>query len=121
MRNLKSIWVVCLAVSVAAITAWSATGRDWYTKFQVVEVREMAVDPDDPFAGTGLYDGTTKTEVESRDEFRLGLLPAGGGKYLISVSTIVLPPWAALVALWLLGLRRRQSRMPNQPSRRMNR
>ncbi len=111
MKNLRAIWIISLVVSVAAVTAWTLTGRDWYTKFQIVEVHEAAVDSEDLFAATGLYDGETRIKVEQRDEFRLGLLPSGADKHLISVATIVLPLWLASATLWLRGLRRRQSKL----------
>ena len=111
MKNLRAIWIISLVASVAAVAVWTSTGRDWYTKFQIVEVLEAAVDSEDLFAATGLYDGDTQIKVEQRDEFRLGLLPSGADKHLISVATIVLPLWLASAALWLRGLRRRQSKL----------
>ena len=112
MKSLKAIWIISLVASVAAVTVWASTGRDWYTKFHIVEVRQAAVDSEDLFAATGLYDGDTQIRVEQRDEFRLGLLPSGADKHLISVITIVLPLWLASATLyWLRGLRQRQSKL----------
>ena len=55
-------------ITLAALSAWAATGRHYYTKFEVVEQVEAAVDPDDPFADTGLYDDEFQTETVTRDE-----------------------------------------------------
>lgn len=112
MRCLSAMWIISLFLSASALVAWAWTGSDWYTKFQVVELREVAVDPDDPFAATGLYDGDAQTQAEPRDEFRLGLLPSGAGKHLISVATLALPLWLVSAALWLRESGRRRKLNP---------
>jgi len=91
-------------VTLAALSAWAATGRHYYTKFEVVEQVEAAVDPDDPFADTGLYDDGPRTETVTRDEFHLGLLPVPQSlwdKHVVSVLTLVGPVWVlVLAAIW---------------------
>ncbi len=91
-------------VTLGAFGVWAATDRHYYTKFEVVEQVEVAVDPDDPFADTGLFDDEIQTETVSRDEFHLGLLPVPQGifdKHALSVTTLVVPVWVlVLAALW---------------------
>ena len=91
-------------VSLAALSTWAATGRHYYTKVEVVEQVELVVDPDDPFADTGLYDDEPQTETVTRDEFHLGLLPVPQSlldKHVVSVMTLAGPVWVlALAAMW---------------------
>jgi hypothetical protein len=106
---MKSV-LLAVAISLATLVTWAATGRDAYTKFQVVESTSRAVDPTDPLAGTGFYENETAQEqIEVGDEFRLGLLPTPQGlfdKHLLSVSTILIPTWG----VWMLYWRRRSRR-----------
>ncbi len=117
MRNLSKmeerILVFATAVTVLAIGLWLATGRDAYTKFEVVEEVEKPVDPNDPLAGTGFYDSNTKKEVVRRPEFRFGLLPTPSGifdKHALSVATLTGPVWGMVVMALLLGRRRRKQK-----------
>jgi len=106
--------IIAVVVSIATLTTWVVTGRDAYTKFQVVERSASAVDPSDPLAGTGFYeDETAREQVTVRDAFRLGLLPTPGGlldKHMLSVSTILAMTWGIWVVAW--WLRRRAVRTP---------
>jgi len=105
--------VVAIVVTVAAATLWRATGSDYYTKFEVVEQVETQVDPDDPLADAGFYDGTSTVETVTRPEFRFGLLPTPSGlmdKHVVSVMTFSAPLWMLTAALFLLSrLQKRKS------------
>ncbi len=95
---------LAVLVTLTALGAWAATERHYYTKFEVVERVEMAVDPDDPFADTGFFDDEPQMETVIRDEFHLGLLPVPQSlldKHILSVMTLVGPAWAlVLAAMW---------------------
>jgi len=117
MRNLSKteerILIFATAITLLAIGLWLATGRDAYTKFEVVEEVEKPVDPNDPLAGTGFYEGNTKKEVVRRPEFRFGLLPTPSGvldKHALSVATVTGPAWCLAVIALFLGHRRRKQR-----------
>ncbi len=104
-RLSKALLVLAALVTVASLVTWQATGGDWYTKFEVVEQVEVKPDPTDPLVAAGFYDGNTVTRTETRDEFRLGLLPTPSGlldKHAMSVATLVTPFWLlGLGAAWL--------------------
>ncbi len=108
-RMTKAILALALVVTVVSLVTWQATGGDYYTKFEVVEQVEAEASPDDPLAAAGFYDGDTVTRTETRDEFRLGLLPTPSGlldKHALSVATLAGPFWAlGLAAAWF-GRRR---------------
>lgn len=100
------------AVILLAIGLWVGTGRDYYTKFEVIEKVEKPIEANDPFAGTGFYDSNAKTEVVRRPAFRLGLLPTPAGlfdKHMLSVATLAGPAFL-LGAVVLFRSRRRQRR-----------
>lgn len=104
--------ITSLAVTVAALATWRMTGGDYYTKFQVVEQVDRVIDPNDPLAGTGFYDGDSSTETVTRDEFRFGLLPTPTrlfDKHAVSVVSIVSPFWVATVGMAWFSRRRRKS------------
>jgi hypothetical protein len=104
----RSILILAALVTVAALVTWQATGGDYYTKFSVVEQVEAKAEADDPLAAAGFYDGETVTRTESRDEFRLGLLPSGLlDKHTLSVVTLVVPLWVLGVAVTWFDRRRR--------------
>ena len=100
-----------LAITVATLATWIATGRDAYTKFEVVERTSKAVDASDPLAGTGFYDDdSAQEEIVVRDEFRLGFLPAPQrlfDKHLLSVSSILGVTWGAWLLTWWVRRSRR--------------
>jgi hypothetical protein len=78
-------------------------------KYQVTELVQVEVASDDPFAGTGFYDGSEVQQVRTRDEFHLGIFPVPQGiwdKHILSVLTLVGPPWA-IFGLAALRNRRR--------------
>lgn len=105
----KSIIILAIVVTVASLVTWQATGGDWYTKFKVVEQVEVKPDPTDPLAAAGFYDGDTVTRTETRDEFRLGLLPTPSGlldKHALSVATLTGPLWVLGLAAFWFGRRR---------------
>ena len=113
MNKLTRIFlIVSLVVTAAALITWRATGGDYYTKFQVVEQVVRVIDPNDPLAGTGFYDGDLSKETVTRDEFRFGLLPTPAGlfdKHAASVVSIVLPFWVATIGVVWFSRRRRKS------------
>jgi hypothetical protein len=103
---------IAALITLAALVTWQATGGDVYTKYQVVENVETAVDPDDPLAAAGFYGDESPTETITRDTFRFGLLPTPGGifdKHIVSVVSVCGPVWViALLAVWLARRRNRQ-------------
>lgn len=111
----KNFLLVATAITLLALSVWAGTGRDAYTKFEVVEEVEKPVDANDPFAGTGFYDSSTKKETVRRPEFRLGLLPTPAGlldKHMLSVATLAGPVWGVTLLLLFLGRRERRKRSP---------
>ena len=113
MRRLGS-WLVVLAavVTLGTLVTWFATGRHYFTKFEVVEKVEVAVAEDDPLAGTGFYDDESVERTVTRDEFHLGLLPTPQGlfdRHIVSVVSILGGTWGLCLALlWWLRHRRRK-------------
>jgi len=110
----KSMILVAAIVTLATLVTWMATGRDYYTKYQVVEQVEVPIDQDDPFAQTGFQDDDKPlTETITRDEFHLGLIPTPSGlldKHAVSVLSISAPPWGLAVLLFVMGwMRKRKS------------
>lgn len=104
--------VPVVLITVAALGLWWGTDHHFYTKFEVVKQVEVEVDPEDPLAQAGFYDGETVEKTVRRDEFHLGLLPTPRGlfdKHVISVVSIVFPAWL-LGGATLICLRRRTNR-----------
>jgi len=100
-------------LTIAALGVWQATGGNYYTKFEVVEEVETAIDPDDPLATAGFYDGTSQKQTVTRPEFRLGLLPTGMhvlDKHMASVLSFLAPIW--ILAAGYMWLYRRRWRSP---------
>lgn len=118
MRTLhRNLLIAAAAITLIAIGVWAATGRDFYTKFEVVEEVEKKVDPNDPFAGTGFYDSNTAKQIVRRKEFRLGLLPTPSGlfdKHMVSVVTLTGPVWGIALAALIVG--RRRNRQGGSPA-----
>jgi hypothetical protein len=113
-------WVPAIVGLVTLITLglWIGTDRHFYTKFEVVETVSQTIDPDDPLAGTGFYDGETAEVTVTRSEFHLGLLPTPSGlldKHALSVVSILGPTWVAALGWW--WLRRRSDRARGKPER----
>ena len=109
MRNMltklsQKVLAIAVVVTIGAIALWQMTGGDYYTKFEVIQEVEKAVDPDDPLAGTGFYEDDKQVETIARKEFRFGLLPTPSGlfdKHLLSVASVVTPFWAlTLIVVW---------------------
>jgi hypothetical protein len=98
----KRLLVLATFVTVLAILLWQVTGGDYYTKYEVVSQVEKTIDPTDPLAAAGFYDGTTVTETVKRNEFRFGLLPTPTGildKHVLSVVTFTGPLWGLVVVV----------------------
>jgi hypothetical protein len=117
MKSRQIILLAAIAISLATLIIWRATGGDYYTKFQLVEEVKVPVDQDDPLAGTGFYDDGMKTETISKNEFRLGLLPTPSrlfDKHILSVVSIIIPLWALVIFLaWMQKRRRIASHQPH--------
>jgi len=93
-KRTKILLIVSLIISIGAVLLWRATGGDYYTKFEVVEQVEKVVDPNDPLAAAGFYEGDSIFETIRRDDFRFGLLPTPSGlfdKHIMAVLTIAGP------------------------------
>ena len=104
--------VVPLLASViyAEVTDVSEVFAKKEIKAKIVETIEVQVDPDDPLAGTGFFEGTTEEKTVERDAFQLGIFPTPAGlidKHLVSVATILAPVWSLIgIGVW----RQRRSR-----------
>ena len=104
---LRGLLVASILVTVGAVALWLGTGRDAYTKFQVVETVAVEVDPDDPLAAAGFYD-EGQTETVSRPAFRFGLLPTPQGlfdRHAVSVVSVAGPLWGLTLVAWLWSRR----------------
>ncbi len=113
----KTVIGVTLIVTAVVLVTWQVTGGDYYTKFEVVEQVEKQVDPNDPLAAAGFYDGLTQMETVTTAGFRLGLLPTPGGlfdKHIFSVLSVATPFW--FLSLGLLWWSRRRSQRNAYPS-----
>ena len=111
-RTVVMTAIPVVLITVAALGLWWGTDRHFYTKFEVVTQVEVEIDPEDPLAQAGFYDGETVEKTVRRDEFHLGLLPTPRGlfdKHVISVVSIVFPAWL-LGGATLIRLRRRTNR-----------
>lgn len=107
-RLITFLSTLAIAVTIASLFLWIGTGRHFYTKYQVVETREVPVDSRDPLADAGFYDSETRVETVQKEEFHFGLLPTPQGmfdKHILSVLSLVTPAWLAY-SLLLLGRRR---------------
>ncbi len=104
--------LLAAVLTIGTLVTWFATGRHYYTKFEVVEKMKVPVATDDPLAGTGFYDNDSLETTVRRDEFHLGLLPTPQGlfdKHILSVVSILGPVWVLCLALlWWLRRRRRR-------------
>jgi hypothetical protein len=112
------VWAAAL-MTVFVLILWRATGGDFYTKFEVIAQVEKEIDPNDPLAAAGFYDGDSKTETISRSEFRMGLLPTPSGifdKHIVSVVSVSIPAWVIAMSMLLVN-RRRQKAKTQTPER----
>ena len=111
-RSIAIVTVPIVLLTFATLGLWLTTDRHFYTKFEVVTQVEVQIDPDDPLALAGFYDGETEEKTVRRDEFHLGLLPTPRGlfdKHIISVASILLPAWL-LAGATLICLSRKANR-----------
>jgi hypothetical protein len=102
-RRLTLAAAVTLTVATAGV--WLATGRHYYTKFSSIERIETQIDPDDPLAEAGFYDGPSQIQTIRREGFHLGLLPVPQGlvdKHLLSVATLLIAVWGMAYLIHLL-------------------
>ena len=111
--NTRTVLTVAVLISLVALGTWFATGRHFYTKYEVVETVAKPVDADDPLAGTGFYDDEEAvTATVHKDEFHLGLLPTPAGlfdKHMLSVASILGVTWGVTVPLVLWRRRRERA------------
>lgn len=92
-------------ITIGTVGLWQVTGREYYTKFEVVEEVALAVDPDDPLAAAGFYDGGLKKQTVTRSAFRFGLLPTTTNpldRHILAVLSVLGPTWflALGVMMW---------------------
>lgn len=93
------------ALLLASLVVWLATGRAIYTRFP--DARRAALEPlqqqDDklwPGAGERDVEALAATRAnEFPNHFMLGLLPSGGGKYMLSIVAIA----ATAMGIWVVG------------------
>jgi hypothetical protein len=101
-----------MLVTAVTLGVWIATGRHFYTKFEVVENVESPAETEDPLAGTGFYDDDDAVpRTVRRDEFHLGLLPTPQGvldKHWLSVASVLGGIWALLLFSGWAARRRRR-------------
>jgi hypothetical protein len=99
-----AVLTVPVLITLGALGLWAFTDYHAYTKYQVVERVTVVVAEDDPFAGTGLFEGKEGEPVfqtVQRESFHFGLLPTPQGifdKHVVSVLTVVFPVWFATLA-----------------------
>ena len=117
MKRAKIAIGAAIAVTLATVVVWQATGGDYYTKFEVVEEANAKIDPNDPLAAAGFYDGDSAKQVVARDEFRLGLLPTPEGlfdKHAVSVASISGPVWLGAIGFVWWTRRKTKQRSSSQ-------
>lgn len=100
----KALLTVAISVTVVVLGLWLATGAELVTKYEIADVIETPIDPSDPLADVGLYEGTTQLRTVTRPGFRFGLLP---GPHILSAAAILLPLWVLILGLLWTGRRRR--------------
>ncbi|MBI4716486.1 MAG: hypothetical protein HY763_01660 [Planctomycetes bacterium] len=121
MRPFVRVGTVACGVAVVfqAILLWAVTGRAGFTRYYdpARAARERAaVGAADLFADTGLEETTGRFE-QVPNEFRLGLLPSGGGKHLLSMLTLAGPGVLAILLVTADGLRTNQLPATGVPTR----
>ena len=107
-RTMFSLLIISVVITGLALTTWVATGRHPYTKYQEVTREQFSAGADDPFAGTGFYDGSIVTKTVKKNVFYFGLLPAPQGlfdKHAVSVASVVVPVWLILGGFVLMRRR----------------
>lgn len=106
MKCRRRINRAALGLLLASLVVWLATGRAIYTRFP--DARRTALEPLQHQDGK-LWPGTGERDVEALaatraeefpNRFMLGLLPSGGGKYLLSVGGVALIFGVAVLATW---------------------
>jgi len=104
-----------VTLTISAIIVWFATGRAVYTRFP--DARRAALAPlqeqDDRLWPGEKGDASAIAGEEFPNRFMLGLLPSGGGKYLISLLAIVV----VLSIIWACTALRSPSRDPRLSGR----
>ena len=96
MKWRRRINRAAFALLLASLIVWLATGRAIYTRFP--DARRAALEPlqqqDDNLWPVGAEPNADSRAATRADEFpnrfMLGLLPSGGGRYWLSVSSMVL-------------------------------
>ena len=95
--------MACVAVIAQSFVLWAATGYAGFTRYKDptrIEKPASASSLSDLFAGTGLEDDTGAMP-QLLNEFRLGLLPSGFDKHIVSVFTLAGP--AGIAGLLLIA------------------
>ncbi|RMG44730.1 MAG: hypothetical protein D6718_09520 [Acidobacteria bacterium] len=113
MKPKTIVTALAAAATLVSLGMWVATGRHYYTKFEVVETVSAPVDPSDPLAAAGFYDGAKVERTVRRPEFHLGLLPTPKGvldKNALSVLSLTAPAWLLAAGIHFLEVVRRRRR-----------
>ena len=113
MKRLTRVILVmaCAAVIAESFVLWAATGRAGFTRYRdPARIERTSDEPSmsELFAGTGLED-ETGAMPEVPNEFRLGLLPSGFDKHIVSVFTLAGPAGVGVIIL-LWGAAKKKSR-----------
>lgn len=93
--------MTCAAVFAQCFVLWAATGRAGFTRYKdPTRIEKPSGEPSlsDLFADTGLED-ETGAMPQVPNEFRLGLLPSGFDKHIVSVFTLAGPAGLGIVIL----------------------
>ncbi len=107
----KKLFALAIVVTVFSVILWQVTGGDYYTKYEIVSRVEKAIDPSDPLAAAGFYEGSSIIETVKRNEFRFGLFPTPTGlfdKHIVSVVTFVGLSWGLVLITLLVARRNRK-------------
>lgn len=103
MKRLTHVMLLlaCAAVIAQCFVLWAATGRAGFTRYKdPTRIDKPSSEPSlsDLFADTGLED-ETGVMPQVPNEFRLGLLPSGFDKHIVSVFTLAGPAGIAALIL----------------------
>ena len=113
MKRLTRIVLLlaCAAVIAESFVLWAATGRAGFTRYRDPDRETQSSDEpslSELFAGTGLEDETGAMPVVP-NEFRLGLLPSGFDRHLVSVLTLAGPAGVGVIVLLWGAVRKKAS------------
>lgn len=108
----KKLFIAGLA-TIFIVVVWLMTGADYYTKYSWNETVETKLDESDPLYNTGMYENNIKTEVVTKNGFKLGLLPTPQSlfdKHILAVTTLVPVVWFVFVFSYLRRRKQQHNR-----------